>query len=176
MARMLEGKCTMITGAGAGIGRGAALTFARHGAKVAVVDIVPESAEETVRLIKAEGGEAIPIKCNVAVAGEVQAMVDKVAAAFGRLDCAFNNAGVETSLELLANDTEESFDDHQATEEIAGLGRYYGNGWHERVAQDMPGDDCPSVEALKDGCSSVISSRCLNDTRSRHSSHVAGEV
>src|ERR1700733_6662422 len=110
MARMLEGKCTMITGAGAGIGRGAALTFARHGAKVAVVDIAPESAEETVRLIKAEGGEAIPIKCNVAVAGEVQAMVDKVAAAFGRLDCAFNNAGVETSLELLANDTEESFD------------------------------------------------------------------
>ncbi len=110
MARMLEGKCTLITGAGAGIGRGAALTFARHGAKVAVVDIAPETAEETVRLIKAEGGDAIAVKCNVALAGEVKAMVDKVAAAFGRLDCAFNNAGVETSLELLANDTEESFD------------------------------------------------------------------
>lgn len=110
MARMLEGKCTLITGAGAGIGRGAALTFARHGAKVAAVDIAPEAAEETVRLIKAEGGDAISVKCNVALASEVKAMVDQVVSAFGRLDCAFNNAGVETSLELLADDTEESFD------------------------------------------------------------------
>jgi len=110
MARMLEGKCTLITGAGAGIGRGAALTFARHGARVAVVDITPESGAETVKLIKAEGGDAIFVKCNVAREAEVKAMVDKVVATFGRLDCAFNNAGVETSLELLADDTEESFD------------------------------------------------------------------
>ncbi len=110
MARMLEGKCTLITGAGAGIGRGAALTFARHGARVAVVDIAPESGAETVKLIKAEGGDAIFVKCNVAREAEVKAMVDQVVATFGRLDCAFNNAGVETSLELLADDTEESFD------------------------------------------------------------------
>lgn len=110
MARMLEGKCTLITGAGAGIGRGAALTFARHGARVAVVDITPESGAETVKLIKAEGGDAIFVKCNVAREAEVKAMVDQVVATFGRLDCAFNNAGVETSLELLADDTEESFD------------------------------------------------------------------
>ena len=110
MARMLEGKCTLITGAGAGIGRGAALTFARHGARVAVVDITPEPGAETVKLIKAEGGDAIFVKCNVAREAEVKAMVDKVVATFGRLDCAFNNAGVETSLELLADDTEESFD------------------------------------------------------------------
>ena len=110
MARMLEGKCTLITGAGAGIGRGAALTFARHGARVAVVDITPEPGAETVKLIKAEGGDAIFVKCNVAREAEVKAMVDQVVATFGRLDCAFNNAGVETSLELLADDTEESFD------------------------------------------------------------------
>ena len=110
MARMLEGKCTLITGAGAGIGRGAALTFARHGARVAVVDIAPESGAETVKLIKAEGGDAIFVKCNVAREAEVKAMVDQAVATFGRLDCAFNNAGVETSLELLADDTEESFD------------------------------------------------------------------
>ena len=110
MARMLEGKCTLITGAGAGIGRGAALTFARHGARVAVVDITPESGAETVKLIKAEGGDAIFVKCNVAREAEVKAMVDQAVATFGRLDCAFNNAGVETSLELLADDTEESFD------------------------------------------------------------------
>ena len=82
MARMLEGKCTLITGAGAGIGRGAALTFARHGARVAVVDIAPESGAETVKLIKAEGGDAIFVKCNVAREAEVKAMVDQVVANF----------------------------------------------------------------------------------------------
>jgi NAD(P)-dependent dehydrogenase (short-subunit alcohol dehydrogenase family) len=110
MAGMLAGKCTLITGAGAGIGRGAALCFARHGARVAVADIAPETGEETVRLIKAEGGEAIFVKCNVAIGTDVKAMVDKVVAAFGRLDCAFNNAGVEASLEKLADDSEENFD------------------------------------------------------------------
>ena len=110
MAGLLEGKCSPITGAGAGIGRGAALCFARHGAKVAVVDIAADTAEETVRLIKTECGQAIFIKCNVAHASEVETMVDKVVAAFGRLDCAFNNAGIETSLLNLAEDTEENFD------------------------------------------------------------------
>jgi NAD(P)-dependent dehydrogenase (short-subunit alcohol dehydrogenase family) len=110
MAGLLQGKCTLITGAGTAIGRGAALCFARHGAKVAVADVVAETGEETVRLIKAEGGEALFIKCNVAVAAEVKAMVERVAAVFGRLDCAFNNAGVETALLKLADDTEENFD------------------------------------------------------------------
>ena len=110
MAGLLQGKCTLITGAGTGIGRGAALCFARHGAKVAVADIVEQTGEETVRLIKADGGEALFIKCNVAVAAEVKAMVERVAAVFGRLDCAFNNAGVETALLKLADDTEENFD------------------------------------------------------------------
>ena len=110
MAELLQGKCTLITGAGTGIGRGAALCFARHGAKVAVADIVAETGEETVRLIKADGGDALFIKCNVAVAAEVKAMVERVVAVFGRLDCAFNNAGVETALLKLADDTEENFD------------------------------------------------------------------
>jgi NAD(P)-dependent dehydrogenase (short-subunit alcohol dehydrogenase family) len=110
MAGMLDGKCALITGAGAGIGRGAALTFARHGARVAVADVAPETGEETVRLIKSAGGEAIFIKCNVAQGGEVQAMIDRVVSAFGRLDCAFNNAGVEASLQKLADDSEENFD------------------------------------------------------------------
>jgi len=110
MAGMLEGKCTLITGAAGGIGRGAALCFARHGAKVAVVDIAAETGEETVGLIKKEGGEGFFIKCNVASAAEVKAMVDKVVSVFGRLDCAFNNAGVETALLKLADDTEENFD------------------------------------------------------------------
>ena len=110
MAGLLAGKCMLITGAGTGIGRGAALCFARHGARVAVADIVPETGEETVRMIKTDGGDAFFIKCNVAAAAEVKSMVDAVVARFGRLDCAFNNAGVETSLLKLADDTEENFD------------------------------------------------------------------
>jgi NAD(P)-dependent dehydrogenase (short-subunit alcohol dehydrogenase family) len=110
MARVLEGKRALITGAGAGIGRATALCFARHGAKVAVADVAAETGEETVRLIKGEGGEAIFIKCNVAASSQVKAMVDQAAAAFGGLDCAFNNAGVETALLKLADDTEENFD------------------------------------------------------------------
>src|SRR5579885_3324759 len=110
MAGMLEGKCALITGAGTGIGRGAALCFARHGARVAVADIASETGEETVRMIKADGGDAIFIRCNVAAAAEVKAMVERAVAAFGRLDCAFNNAGVEASLLKLADDSEENFD------------------------------------------------------------------
>lgn len=89
---LLAGKVGLITGAGSGIGRATALTFASDGARVAVVDYNLDTAEETVALIKAQGGEAIAIRANVAKADEVQAMVEQTVAAFGRLDCASNNA------------------------------------------------------------------------------------
>ena len=110
MTRLLEGKCALITGAATGIGRGAALCFARHGARVAVADIAADAAAETVRMVKEEGGEGIFVRCNVASSAEVKSMVERVAGTFGRLDCAFNNAGVETALLKLAEDTEENFD------------------------------------------------------------------
>jgi NAD(P)-dependent dehydrogenase (short-subunit alcohol dehydrogenase family) len=94
MARMLEGKVALVTGGGNGIGRETALAFAREGARVAVADYEGAAAEETVALINAAGGQAISLSGDVTVAADVQAMLDGVIAAYGRLDCAFNNAGI----------------------------------------------------------------------------------
>ena len=94
MAGMLDGKAALITGAGRGIGRATALLFAREGARVAVADIAEAGAAETVALIEKAGGEARAVVCDVTRADEVARMVEATVAAFGRLDCAFNNAGI----------------------------------------------------------------------------------
>jgi NAD(P)-dependent dehydrogenase (short-subunit alcohol dehydrogenase family) len=91
------GKVALVTGAGSGIGRATAIAFARAGAKVAVDDINEATGRETVALIAAEGGEAIFILADVTDETAVEAMVADTVAAFGRLDCAFNNAGVSGS-------------------------------------------------------------------------------
>jgi NAD(P)-dependent dehydrogenase (short-subunit alcohol dehydrogenase family) len=95
MTGRLNGKVALVTGGSSGIGRATAQIFAREGAKVVVADIGVEGGEETVRLIKAAGGEAVFIKSDVAQAADVQAMVKKAVETYGRLDCAFNNAGIE---------------------------------------------------------------------------------
>jgi NAD(P)-dependent dehydrogenase (short-subunit alcohol dehydrogenase family) len=89
---LLQNKIGLITGAGSGIGRATALTFARDGARVAVVDYNLESAQETVAMINALGGEAIAIRANVAKAEDVKSMVEQTVKAFERLDCVSNNA------------------------------------------------------------------------------------
>lgn len=89
---LLKGKVGLVTGAGSGIGRATALTFARDGARVAVVDYHLDTAEETVRLVREQGGEAIAIRANVASEDDVRAMVESTVAAFERLDCVSNNA------------------------------------------------------------------------------------
>lgn len=94
MAGMLEGKAALITGAGRGIGRATALLFAREGARVAAADVAEAGAVETAALIKAAGGEAISLGCDVTAAQQVARMTEATIAAFGRLDCAFNNAGI----------------------------------------------------------------------------------
>ncbi len=94
MAGMLDGKAAMITGGGGGIGRATTLVFAREGARVAVADVSTEKAQETVGLVKAQGGEAVAVACDVTDARQVEAMVGATVSAFGRLDCAFNNAGI----------------------------------------------------------------------------------
>jgi NAD(P)-dependent dehydrogenase (short-subunit alcohol dehydrogenase family) len=94
MPGILDGKVALVTGGGNGIGRAAALAFAREGARVAVADYEAESARETVSLINAAGGQAISLSGDVTVAAEVQTMLDGAIAAYGRLDCAFNNAGI----------------------------------------------------------------------------------
>ncbi len=93
MENIFINKVALVTGASFGIGRAAAVAFAREGAKVVVADCVAD--EETLKLIKSTGGEAIFIKCDVANDESVRAMIDITVQQFGRLDYAFNNAGIE---------------------------------------------------------------------------------
>ncbi len=106
----LDGKVALITGAGSGIGRASALVFAREGAKVALADIVVEGGEETVRMVKEAGGEAFFIKADVSNAAEVEAMVNTVVDTYGRIDCAYNNAGIEGQLASTDEYAEDMFD------------------------------------------------------------------
>src|SRR4051812_7822473 len=88
------GKVAFVTGGGSGIGRAAALAFAREGASVVVAD-VSEKDQETARMIKEKGGQALAVRCDVTRVEDVKAALDKTAKNFGRLDFAFNNAGIE---------------------------------------------------------------------------------
>src|SRR5262252_2492776 len=115
MAGTLDGKVALVTGGGGGIGRATALTFAREGARVAVADFAAAAAHETVAQINAAGGQAITLTGDVTRAEDVRAMIDDTLSAYGRLDCAFNNAGiapyqVEASGKKTAEWSEESFD------------------------------------------------------------------
>jgi len=93
MAGLLESKVALVTGGNSGIGRATALLFAQEGAQVAIAARRKKEGNETVEEILARGGEAVFFKTNIAQAGEVKAMVERTVEAFGRLDCAFNNAG-----------------------------------------------------------------------------------
>ena len=90
----LSGKVSIITGAGGGMGRVAALRFAAEGSRVVVADTHKASAEETVRQILAAGGEATAITVDVSVEADAKAMVDCAIEKFGRLDVLYNNAGI----------------------------------------------------------------------------------
>ncbi len=105
-----DNKVVLITGGGGGIGRASALAFARAGAKVAVTDRDVAAGEETTAQVKALGAEALFIAADVMQAAQVQAMVAQVVTHFGRLDCAFNNAGIEEEHMRLADCEEATFD------------------------------------------------------------------
>jgi NAD(P)-dependent dehydrogenase (short-subunit alcohol dehydrogenase family) len=95
MAKKFQGKVALVTGGASGIGKVTAQIFAREGAKVIVsTDKNIQGGEDTVRLINKAGGEATFIKCDVSRAADVEAMVDKCVQTYGRLDYAFNNAGI----------------------------------------------------------------------------------
>ena len=95
MTKRFSGRVALVTGGASGIGKVAAQIFAREGAKVIVsTDANIKGGEETVKLIKDAGGEATFVKCDVSRAAEVEAMVDKCVSLYGRLDYAFNNAGI----------------------------------------------------------------------------------
>jgi len=89
------GKVAFVTGAASGIGRAAALAFAREGARIGVADVSEQGNQETAHMIEAQGGRALDVRCDVTRAQDVKTALDKTVEAFGRLDFAFNNAGVE---------------------------------------------------------------------------------
>ncbi|HZP46021.1 MAG TPA: glucose 1-dehydrogenase [Candidatus Binataceae bacterium] len=110
MPGALEGKVALITGGGSGIGRATALRVAREGARVMIGDYVPEGALKTVAMIREAGGTAECVAADVAVAKQVEALVAKTVESFGRLDYAFNNAGIEGTMADTAGYPEDSFD------------------------------------------------------------------
>ncbi|MEI2578407.1 SDR family oxidoreductase [Scytonema sp. PRP1] len=104
------GKVAFVTGAANGIGRATALAFARKGAHVVVADISEQGNQETARIIEDLGGRAIAVKCDVTRASDVKAALSKTIETFGRLDFAFNNAGVEQKNAATAEIEEEEWD------------------------------------------------------------------
>lgn len=90
----LEGKVGIVTGAGSGIGRACVVAMARQGAKVVVSDLNVAGGEETVSEVRGGGGEAIFVRCDVSKRADVEALVGATIKAYGRLDCACNNAGI----------------------------------------------------------------------------------
>ena len=110
MTNQFEGKVALVTGAASGIGRASALAFARDGAKAVVADILAEGGEETVRIIKETGGDALFLRADVSKAAEVETLIQKIVETYGRLDYAHNNAGIAGADAPTADCTEENWD------------------------------------------------------------------
>ena len=100
------GKVAFVTGAGSGIGRATALAFAREDANVAAADASEQGNRETAHMIEAAGGRALATRCDVSRAEDVKAALETTIATFGRLDAAFNNAGVEQATAAAADITD----------------------------------------------------------------------
>ncbi len=110
MTMELRGKVGIVTGGTSGIGRDAAVLFAKSGVKVVVAGRREVEGKETMDLVRAAGGEGLFVKTDVALAADVQALVRKTVEKFGRLDIAFNNAGIEGSLMPIVEQPEEDWD------------------------------------------------------------------
>jgi NAD(P)-dependent dehydrogenase (short-subunit alcohol dehydrogenase family) len=123
----LAGKVAIITGAGSGIGRATALLFAAEGAQVVVADYAPEGGNETVDLIRANGGEAIFVETDVSKTAGVTRMVDAAIETYGRIDVLFNNAAVTIPASVV-----------DATEEV----------WDRTMEIDLKGVFLPSKYAI----------------------------
>ncbi|MEN3282861.1 MAG: hypothetical protein V7607_4001 [Solirubrobacteraceae bacterium] len=105
-----DGKVAFVTGATSGIGRATALAFAREGASVVVADIAADGVEETARLIEQAGGQALAVTSDVSRSEDVRAALDAAVERFGRLDIAFNNAGIEQAIKPAHEVTDDEWD------------------------------------------------------------------
>src|SRR3954465_5428936 len=95
MEKIFENKVALVTGGSFGIGQATAVAFAQRGAKVVVADWMEDNEQETAKQIKALGGDLMFVKCDVSKSEEVHSLMNKIIATYGRLDFAFNNAGIE---------------------------------------------------------------------------------
>src|SRR5881275_126138 len=105
-----ENKVALITGAGSGLGLATAKAFAESGAAVVLADWNETAARSATQELNGQGHKALAIRCDVADDAQVEAMMDQTVAAFGRLDAAYNNAGVQNELAEAADQTREDFD------------------------------------------------------------------
>jgi NAD(P)-dependent dehydrogenase (short-subunit alcohol dehydrogenase family) len=105
-----EGKVALVTGGTSGIGRETSILFARKGARVVVAGRREIEGKETIDLIRRAGGEGIFVRADVSRASEVKALVEKTVAAYGGLDYAFNNAGIEGHWVPIVEQTEDEWD------------------------------------------------------------------
>ncbi|MDD0975528.1 SDR family oxidoreductase [Pseudomonas fontis] len=110
MSMKFTGRVALVTGAAAGIGRATAQAFAAEGLQVVVADLDVAGGNATVELIRAAGGEAIFVSCNVTRDADVAQLIARTVEAYGRLDYAFNNAGIEIEQGRLAEGNEDEFD------------------------------------------------------------------
>lgn len=108
--RSFEDKVVLVTGAATGIGRASAIAFAREGARLAIADIDDREARQTELLAIAEGAQVLRMRVDVADTAEVERMVGRTVERYGRLDCAFNNAGIAGTIAPIADSTEENWD------------------------------------------------------------------
>lgn len=120
---MLKDKVALVTGAGSGIGRAIALAYAREGARVIVSDLDTTGGEETVRQVRAAGGEASFVRADVAKADDARKLVEAAVQAWGRLDIACNNAGIGGESALTADYTVEGW---QRVIDVNLSGVFYG--------------------------------------------------
>ena len=102
----LDGKVTIITGAGGGMGRIASQIFAKEGARVVVAEFSEQAGEETARLVRGAGGEASFVKVDVSKEADAHAMVDHAVATYGRVDALYNNAGIMPEADHSVTDTD----------------------------------------------------------------------
>lgn len=110
MTMTFENQVALITGAGSGMGLTTANAFAQEGAAVVLADVNEAAVQEAADQMVAAGHKALAIRCNVAVEAEVKLMVERTVSAFGRLDAAFNNAGIQSPAIETADATGEEFD------------------------------------------------------------------
>jgi NAD(P)-dependent dehydrogenase (short-subunit alcohol dehydrogenase family) len=106
----LENKIALITGGSSGIGRATTLAFAKRGAKVVIGSRRIQESEETRELVTASGSEGIFVQTDVSKSADIEALVSKAVAAYGRIDYAFNNAGIEGTFSPLVEQTEDNWD------------------------------------------------------------------